>query len=62
MKFLEKIFRKKNKKILNLEDLFESGLFSKEEFLRFQIVKTEMKLRKQKTDLSSFLKNQKKKK
>lgn len=64
MKFpttLVKIFggrQKKNPK--TLKEMFNQGMLSREEFLRFKITQTEIKLTKEKQGLAEFLKKRKK--
>lgn len=61
MNFLTKIFGGKNKEApKTLKEMFDQGMFSHEEFLRFKITQTEVQLAKEKQELADFLKKRKK--
>ena len=56
---LDKIFGGKKKNPQNLKEMFNTGLLSKEEFLRFTIVQKQSSLDKAKKELLEFLKKKK---
>lgn len=58
--WLKNIFRKNKKNPKTLKEMFEAGLFSHEEFLRFTITQQQVALEKTKKELLNFLKKQKK--
>lgn len=60
MNFLKKLIGKKTKLPQNLKEMFDAGMFSHEEFLRYKITQTEIKLSKEKEELAKFLKKGKK--
>lgn len=61
MNFIQKIFNKKEKKKPEtLKEMFDAGLFSEKEFLRFNITQKEIGLEKAKRELAEFLKKKKK--
>lgn len=55
MNFLKKFLAKKNQNPVGLEKALAQGLISKEEFLRFKIIKSGISLEKAETELKSFL-------
>jgi len=65
MNFLKKILEKlekKEQKSQGLKEAFGQGLISKEEFLRFMIIKKGISLEKAETELKNFLNKATKKK
>ncbi|GAH91385.1 unnamed protein product [marine sediment metagenome] len=58
--FLKKFLKKEKKDPIGLKKALDLGLISKEEFLRFTIIKKGVSLEKAKTELKNFLKKQKK--
>lgn len=61
MNFIQKIFNgKKKEKPKTLKEMFDAGLFSEKEFLRFNITQKEIGLEKAKKELVEFLKKHKK--
>jgi len=56
----ENIFKKSKKYPKTLKEMFDAGMFSREEFLRFTITQQQVALDKTKKKLLDFLKKKKK--